>query len=168
MPKFDLISRANAEFVEQQYQLYLKDPSLVDEVWRAFFAGFEMAGGKSPAAAAEGGSGDFNNIAIYDLVHSFRELGHYVANLDPLGHNRPDHSLLELSNFNITPDDLDKKVGRGPFLGPTDGTLRDLMDKLVRTYCGTLAVEFINIPDKAQRDWLQERMEPVLLSLIHI
>ncbi|MGA2500768.1 MAG: 2-oxoglutarate dehydrogenase E1 component [Tepidisphaeraceae bacterium] len=162
MAKFDLITRANAEFVEQQYQLYQKDPALVDETWRAFFAGFEMAGGKSPAAAAAGGSGDFSNIAIYDLVHSFRELGHYVANLDPLGHNRPNHQLLELSNFNITAGDLDKNVGRGPFIGPTDGTLRDLMDKLVRTYCGTFGVEFMSIPDKAQRAWLEERMEPVL------
>src|SRR5262249_17646183 len=29
-------------------------------------------------------------------------------------------------------------------------------------YCGTFAVEYMEISDKEQRDWLQERMEPAL------
>jgi 2-oxoglutarate dehydrogenase E1 component len=101
------------------------------------------------------------SMGVYDMVHSFRELGHFVAHLDPLGHDRGDHPLLRLDNFGMGEADLDRQVGQGSFLGKTDGTLRDLIDKLRNTYCRTIGVEYIGISDKAQRDWLQERMEPI-------
>ncbi len=38
--------------------------------------------------------------------------------------------------------------------------LRELLAALRETYCGPLGVEYLAIADKAQREWLQERMEP--------
>jgi len=101
-------------------------------------------------------------IGVHKLVHAYRELGHFVGNIDPLGHTRSTHPLLELSQFNITEADLSRTVGSGGFLGPIDGTLRDLLSKLQATYCRQIGVEFQNISDKAQRDWLAQQMEPVL------
>ena len=62
----------------------------------------------------------------------------------------------------MTDADLDREVGNGGFLGKTDGTLRDLIEKLRATYCRTIGVEYMDISDKAQREWLAERMEPIL------
>src|SRR5438094_714752 len=39
-------------------------------------------------------------------------------------------------------------------------SLGELIEHLRQTYCGTLGVEYLHIPDKEQRDWLQDRMEP--------
>jgi hypothetical protein len=41
--------------------------------------------------------------------------------------------------------DFDRPVGRGGFLGPADGSLRDLLEKLRLTYCQMLII--IHIPD---------------------
>jgi 2-oxoglutarate dehydrogenase E1 component len=103
MQSFDFVNRANSEFIDQLYQRYRKDPRSVDEQWRAFFSGFEAAGGSSQGIVAPGvgSTGTPTTIGVFDLVHSFRELGHFVADLDPLGHNRPNHPLLELSQFNM-------------------------------------------------------------------
>src|SRR5690606_19898422 len=60
---------------------------------------------------------------------------------------------------NFQPSHLDRNVGRGSFGGQTDGTLRDLVEKLRLTYCRTIGVEFTGISDKEQRDWLQTRIE---------
>jgi 2-oxoglutarate dehydrogenase E1 component len=128
---------------------------------RAAAAGPGMNGAATAPGARPELSGNAS-IGIFDLVHSFRELGHFVANLDPLGHNRSSHPLLELGEFNLTPADLDRAVGSGSFHGPTDGTLRSLIEKLRETYCRTLGVQFMEISDKAQRDWLAQRMEPIL------
>jgi 2-oxoglutarate dehydrogenase E1 component len=100
-------------------------------------------------------------VETKNLVHSYRELGHFIADLDPLGHNRPTHALLDLSQFGLTPADMDKRVTHCDFQGAFDGTLRDLIEKLRATYCSTIGVEFVNISDKAQRDWLIQRMEPI-------
>jgi 2-oxoglutarate dehydrogenase E1 component len=120
--------------------------------------------GRFSAADEAGASGDKIplTMGVYDMVHTFRELGHFIAHLDPLGHDRGDHPLLRLDNFGMSEADLNRQVGQGSFLGKTDGTLRDLVAKLRETYCGTIGVEYIGISDKAQRDWLQERMEPIL------
>ena len=96
-----------------------------------------------------------------NLVHSYRELGHFIANLDPLGHNTKTHPLLDLGQFGLTLEDMDKRVTQTDFQGATDGSLRDLLDKLVMTYSDSIGVEFTNMPDKTQREWLLARMEPI-------
>ena len=155
---FDFVNRANAEYIEQLFRKYQVDPRSVESHWRAFFAGFEAGGGRQ-LVASDGGAGSMN---YEDLVHAYRELGHFVSQLDPLGHNRPTHPLLDLGEFGLTVADLDRQTGTGSFKGQTDGTLRDLIEKLRATYCGTIGVEFMEISDKAQREWLIERMEPIL------
>jgi 2-oxoglutarate dehydrogenase E1 component len=162
--RLDFVNRANADYIERLYEQYQRDPRSLDEFWQAYFAGFETAGGRGfhPATGAEGEKPRALTIGVHNLVHSYRELGHFVAKLDPLGHDRPNHPLLELSQFNISPQDLDRHVGPATFKGPTDGTLRDLIEKLRATYCRTIGVEFTDISDKVQRDWLIEHMEPIL------
>jgi 2-oxoglutarate dehydrogenase E1 component len=155
---FDFVNRANAEYIELIFEKYQTDPRSVDSHWRAFFAGFEAGGGRQLPPA----SGQAVPSGYEDLVHAYRELGHFVATLDPLGHNRPAHPLLELSEFGLSVNDLDRQVGNGTFLGPTNGTLRDLIEKLRATYCGNIGVEFMEISDKTQREWLVQRMEPTL------
>jgi 2-oxoglutarate dehydrogenase E1 component len=169
METLDFINRANADYIDQLYQQYQADPNSVDAYWRAFFAGFEAAGGK--AVSLTGAFEDTESpqpqdaragVEVKNLVHSYRELGHFIAQLDPLGHNRDTHPLLELSQFGLSLADLDKRVTHSDFLGEFDGTLRDLLAKLRATYCSTIGVEFTNISDKTQRDWLLQRMEPNL------
>jgi 2-oxoglutarate dehydrogenase E1 component len=46
------------------------------------------------------------------------------------------------------------------FRGLGSAPLRELAAALRETYGGTLGVEYLMISDKAQREWLQERMEP--------
>ena len=167
MDTFDFVNRANAEYIDRLYQQYQKDPRSVDEHWNAFFAGFELgldrtAGSTAPAPDANQPQIGWSTAGIFDLVHSYRELGHFVAKLDPLGHDRSNHPLLELSNFGITSADLDRPVSGGGFADWTGGTLRELLEKLRATYCRAIGVEFTGISDKTQREWLIQRMEPIL------
>src|SRR5580765_3075556 len=158
---FDFVNRANAEYIDQLHEQYLKDPRSVPEQWRAFFAGFEVGLERSTTDGARPTlpTGPLN-MGVFDLVHAYRELGHFIAHLDPLGHDRPSHPLLNLSEFGLTPDDLDKPTVKPGFYGNFNGTLRDLIEKLRLTYCRSLGVEFLDIPDKQQREWLASKMEP--------
>lgn len=157
MHRSDVLNRANVDYIDRLYKQFLSDPSTVDEIWRAYFAGFEDGGGGRQQTTINPVS-----IDVQTLVNAYRELGHFHAHLDPLGTKRESHPLLELSRFGISESDLDAVVGKGDFQGETDGTLRDLLAKLQATYCGTIGVEYMNIPDRTQRDWLASRMEPTL------
>ena len=58
---------------------------------------------------------------VFALVQAYRTLGHFIAKLDQLGHNRESIPLLELSEFGLGEEDLEKGVGNSGFLGETDG-----------------------------------------------
>jgi 2-oxoglutarate dehydrogenase E1 component len=164
MRPLDFFQQANAEYLERLHEEYLRDPDSVDPQWAIFFAGFE-AGSAEPQAPRPAPQDETSRelaTGVQDLVHSYRELGHFMARLDPLGNGRSQHPLLELDQFGLSEDDLDRHVGSGTFLGPTDGTLRNLIEQLQATYCGTIGVEYMTIADKHQREWLQQRMEPIL------
>ena len=44
-------------------------------------------------------------------------------------------------------------------LGLEFATIREMLDILQRTYCGTLGIEFMHISDPAEKSWIQERIE---------
>ncbi len=152
--RLDFIQRANAEYIEQLYARYCNDPGSVPEDWALFFSGFDLAG-QRPAAPAMA----FTTGGVFGLVHAYREFGHLIARLDPLGDNPESHPLLDLANFGLGEGDLDREVEGQPFRGEFKGTLRDLIVALRETYSGTLGAEYMNISDKRRRDWFQERME---------
>ncbi len=149
--RVDFILRANADYIEDQHRRWLENPRSVPEDWALFFAGVEFGEQRPPSA----GGPD----SAYALVHAYREFGHLIARLDPLTDEGPaSHPFLDLFAFGLGPEDLDREV-QAPFHGEFRGTLRQLIEALRETYCGTLGAEFMDIPDVVQREWLQARME---------
>src|SRR5947208_74018 len=161
MQPIDSATLANKDYVAEQYRRYKADPRSVGEEWALFFAGFELgASGNgaavgAPAAVATGAP----VIGVFDLVHSYRELGHLVADLNPLAAKPVGHPLLEPSEFGFGEEELDRVVSCGGFRGCSRASIRDLIARLQATYCGRLGVEYMHIQDQEQRVWLQERME---------
>jgi 2-oxoglutarate dehydrogenase E1 component len=146
----------NLEALEALYQRWRDDPSSVDGSWRWFFEGFEL-GLSRPAdthAACAAQTG------VVRLITAYRELGHFLAQLDPLSDPRESYPQLELSEFGLSPADLDRAFDTTPFVGLPRATLRELLKALRDTYCHTIGVEYMHIQDRRIRRWLQERMEP--------
>ena len=168
MSPLESVARANKDYVAEQYRRYQADPDSVDDWWKAFFAGFELGaaenGGVAPGAGGAAGPPAEGSaepaIGAFDLIHSYRELGHLVAHLNPLAPPPADHPLLHPSEFGFEDADLDRVVRCGSFRGCATASLRELIARLRATYCRTLGVEYLHIQDQAQRRWLQERMEP--------
>lgn len=154
METLDFLARANPDYVDSLYRQWKSDPGSVDERWALVFAGYDFAVDHRPPAAEP-------VVGVFDLVHSFRELGHLVADLDPLGKSPREHPLLRLEEFGFTEADLDRVFPTGSFRGLDRASLRELLEALRETYCGTLGVEYLDIREKEQRDFLQDLMEPV-------
>jgi 2-oxoglutarate dehydrogenase E1 component len=160
MVSLDDLARMNTEYVESLYRDYRRDPASVDEQWVRVFSGYDMGRdattpGREPGRRAEDGIGDL----VRDLVHCYRELGHLVADLDPLGQSPRHHPLLTLDELGVGAD-LDRVVDWAPFRGGERGPIRELLAALAETYGQTLGVEYMGISDRQRRAWLQARMEP--------
>ncbi len=151
-------SRPNLEVIEANYHQWLQDPASVDPTWRFFFEGFELgASGESPPGQQEAGAAQ---SGVTRLIDAYREIGHYLADLDPLKLTpvREAHELLDLAEFGLSEADLDRTF-HTRLVPSGSATLREILAILKETYCRTVGVEFMHIRDRKVRQWLQERME---------
>ncbi|MER3523255.1 MAG: multifunctional oxoglutarate decarboxylase/oxoglutarate dehydrogenase thiamine pyrophosphate-binding subunit/dihydrolipoyllysine-residue succinyltransferase subunit [Ignavibacteria bacterium] len=98
---------------------------------------------------------------VLQLINAYRVRGHLIAHLDPLVNKPGHHPELDPAFYGLTIWDLDREFITGGLGGKPRATLREILDILRETYCGTIGVEYMNIQDTAQKQWLQERMEPV-------
>ncbi len=96
------------------------------------------------------------------LIDAYREIGHYLADLDPLRLSPPreSHELLDLGAFGLTEADLDRTFYT-KLTDPPYATLRELIRIIRETYCRKIGVEYMHIRNPQVRKWLQDRMEPV-------
>ncbi|KAH6571561.1 hypothetical protein BASA62_003801, partial [Batrachochytrium salamandrivorans] len=112
-----------------------------------------------------------DHMKVQLLVRAFQVRGHQLANIDPLGINsfrdRVQAPELEYTYYGFNEADLDRKFYLGSgilpgFLaseGQTDLTLREIVDRLHKTYCSTVGIEYGHIPDRIACDWLRHKFE---------
>jgi 2-oxoglutarate dehydrogenase E1 component len=179
----------NLAYVEQLFETYLTDPNAVPEEWRSYFdrlpsidgykgrdvshasirQQFEhisknqrfLATGGVPASATA--DADKKQIRVLQLINAFRFRGHQEASLDPLGvWNRPAVEDLDPAFHELTEADQDLEFQTGSLcFGDETMRLRDIVDGLRQTYCGSIGAEYMHIVDTRRKRWFQQRMEPV-------
>ena len=96
---------------------------------------------------------------VLQLIHAYRVRGHLVADLDPLDAKRAPHRDLDPATYGLTLWDLDREFITNGLSGKDRATLREILDVLRESYCGTVGVEYMFIQDPDRKDWLTERME---------
>src|SRR5262245_25388821 len=87
---------ANLEAIEALYPAW-RQGLAADPSRRSSFQGSEL-GPARPAPAAAAGS----QVGVVSLIFAYRDLGHFLAHLDPLSEPRASHPQLELSQFGLT------------------------------------------------------------------
>ena len=172
---------ANETFVEGLYEDYLADPASVPDTWRAYFDGMQADHGiehevahsqiqrafaalprqAGMVAAAETGLGR-KQVSVLQLINAHRFLGVRRANLDPLArHVKPDVPELDPAFYGLDEADMDTTFETGSLVGAQRMTLREIMQQLRQTYCGSIGSEYMYISGIAQKRWIQERLEGV-------
>ncbi|MEH6632391.1 MAG: 2-oxoglutarate dehydrogenase E1 component [Halopseudomonas aestusnigri] len=162
------------------YAQFLSNPASVDAGWQSFFSNLEddakdlLTGirGAAPALAASTTTAplneDENRRAILDsiralmLIRAYRVRGHLEANLDPLGLKKiTPHPELDPRAYGFGDGDMDRPIFINGVLGLETATLRQIVERVRRTYCGKIGVEFMHIQEPEQKAWIQERIEGI-------
>ncbi|EDP66523.1 2-oxoglutarate dehydrogenase, E1 component [alpha proteobacterium BAL199] len=117
---------------------------------------------KKAPAAADVRAATLDSLRAIMLIRAYRMRGHLRAKLDPLGLDEPTpHPELDPETYGFTDADWDRPIFINHVLGLETATLREIMDLLEATYCGSIGVEFMHIQDPAQKAWIQERIEQI-------
>jgi 2-oxoglutarate dehydrogenase E1 component len=96
---------------------------------------------------------------VLQLINAYRVRGHLVADLDPLDARRETHRDLDPATYGLTLWDLDREFITNGLSGTDRATLREILEVLRDSYCGTVGVEYMFIQDPDRKEWLQQRME---------
>ncbi len=120
----------------------------------------KSADGAKAASAADVHEAARDSIRALMMIRAYRTRGHYAANLDPLGIEvREAPPELDPASYGFGPQDLERSIFIDNVLGLEYATVRQMLDILKRTYCGTFGIEFMHISDPGEKAWLQERIE---------
>ena len=179
------IAGGNVAYVEELYEQYLRDPDSVDVQWRDYFEQLPPVNGAGVDVSHSAIQAQFQSMArqpvrpiisseasneherkqvqVLRLISAFRIRGHQQAALDPLSlMKREQFPDLTLSYHGLSEADLDTDFQSSTlFIGKEYTSLREIYATLSATYCGSIGVEYMHIPQTEQRRWFQSRMESV-------
>ena len=104
-----------------------------------------------------------DTLRAFLLIRSYRIRGHLEADLDPLGLvKQAPHSELDPTTYGFGDSDWERPILIFGMLGLGDSvSLRQILDRLRKTYCGKIGVEYMHISDPDQKAWIQERIEHI-------
>ena len=180
----------NAPYVEEMYEAYLDNPGSVDEQWRAYFDALQNvpAGDGSEnrdvahapvveSFAQRAKANAFGNkvsgsdlaiarkqVHVQSLIAAYRFLGSRWADLDPLKRQeRPKIPELEPAFYDLSESDMDIAFSASNtyFSTAENMTLRQIVQALRETYCGSIGAEYMHITDPAEKRWWQQRLETI-------
>ncbi len=101
-----------------------------------------------------------DSIRALMLIRAFRFRGHLVADLDPLGLSKPHpHPSMDPAHYGFGEADMDRSIYLDHVLGLERATLREILDLVRRTYCGTFALQYMHISLPEAAGWLRDRIE---------
>ena len=178
----------NAPYVEEMYEAYLDNPGSVPDNWRAYFDALQHVPAtdgsdsrdvahapvvesfaqraKANAFAHKASEADLavarKQVHVQSLIAAYRFLGSRWADLDPLKRvERAKIPELEPTFYDLSESDMDITFSAANtyFSKAENMTLREIVQALRETYCGTIGAEYMHITDPTEKRWWQERLE---------
>ena len=180
----------NAPYVEEMYEAYLDNPGSVSDNWRAYFDALQNVPATDGSSARDvahapvvesfaqrAKANAFGNKAsgadlavarkqvhVQSLIAAYRFLGSRWADLDPLKRQeRPKIPELEPAFYDLTESDMDMSFSATNtyFSTAENMTLREIVQALRETYCGSIGAEYMHITDPTEKRWWQQRLESI-------
>ena len=180
----------NAPYVEEMYENYLANPGSVPDSWRDYFDALQHVPavdgssakdvphlpvinafaerakqGGTKVVMATGADSEMGRkrTSVQQLIAAYRNVGVRWADLDPLKRTERE-KIPELEPAFYGFNDADQETVfdiSNTFFGKDSMSLRELMNALRETYCGTIGAEYMYATDQNQKRWWQQKLEAV-------
>ncbi|MDD2845966.1 MAG: 2-oxoglutarate dehydrogenase E1 component [Rhodoferax sp.] len=180
----------NAPYVEEMYENYLENPGSVPDTWRDYFDALQNVPavdgsnakdvphqpvinafaerakqGGTKVVVAAGADSDLGRkrVFVQQLIAAYRNVGANWADLDPLKRTeRQPIPELDPSFYGFSDADQETVFNTSnTFFGKEVMSLRDLLNALRETYCGSIGAEYMYLTDQTQKRWWQQKLESV-------
>ena len=179
----------NGPYIEEMYENYLANPGSVPDSWREYFDALQhvpaldgsnakdvphlpvinafaeraKSGGTKVVMASENIEMGRKRTAVQQLIAAYRNVGQRWADLDPLKRTeRPHIPDLDPAFYGFSDADQETVFDTSnTFFGKNNMSLRELLNALRETYCGTLGAEYMYTTEQAEKRWWQQKLESI-------
>ncbi len=173
-------SAGHAAYLESLYETFINDPDQLSDEWKEFFENLPHHPTSNGEISHQNIIKEFKNISrknsiskttvderqgkVIRLIQSYRNRGHQMASLDPLGlMERKKIEDLNLEFHGLNQNDLEEEFYTDTFLSDTKKMkLKDILKSLQEIYCGNIGIECNHIVESNERRWFQRKFESKL------
>jgi len=162
MADYSYVFNAHPRFIEEMYLTWEKDPSAIEDGWRAFFEGFNFtkaSNGQQAESTLSSENLNEKEFAVLSIIHGYRTRGHLLSHTNPIRERRDRRAHLDLSHYALDEKDLNKVFHVGIEIGLHNASLQEILDKLHKIYCENIGYEIAHIENTEKRNWLRNRVE---------
>ena len=187
--KTGFLSKSNSAFIEQMYLQYINKDTNLPQSWKNYFDEIgdeidivvnEINGPSwSPKKdkifvkdikekitknveinELEIIKSNANSIKAVAMIRSYRQRGHLIAKLDPLGMMKSDYlDELHPESYGFKKEDYNKKIFLDGVTNKQHSNIREILEFLRDKYCGSIGYEYMHISNPTERKWFRDRVE---------
>ncbi len=186
--KTAFLSKSNSAFIEEMYLKFVNnDPSLPDS-WKIYFSQIgdeadiivneingpswspskkvsikksqNLNNGNENQGELVSKQSNANSIKAVAMIRSYRQRGHLIAKLDPLGLLKADYlEELHPESYGFNKEEYNDKIFLDGVINRQYSSISEILKFLRDKYCGSLGFEFMHISNPTERKWFRDRVE---------
>ena len=186
--KTAFLSKSNSAFIEEMYLKFVNnDPALPDS-WKKYFdeigdefdviikeingpswgpskkvsikKNLDQISKSGQNSELEVIKSNANSIKAVAMIRSYRQRGHLIAKLDPLGLLKSDYlDELHPESYGFKKEDYNKKIFLDGVINKQYSNIKEILSFLRDKYCGSIGYEYMHISNPTERRWFRDRVE---------
>ncbi len=186
--KTAFLSKSNSAFIEEMYLKFVNnDPSLPDS-WKTYFSQIgdeadiivneingpswspskkvsiknlqNLNNGDENQSKFVSRQSNANSIKAVAMIRSYRQRGHLIAKLDPLGLLKADYlEELHPESYGFKKEEYNDKIFLDGVINRQYSSITEILKFLRDKYCGSLGFEYMHISNPTERKWFRDRVE---------
>ena len=186
--KTAFLNKSNSTFIEEMYLKFINNDSTLPASWKKYFSEIgensetvvkEINGPSwNPAqkftvkkrqkqtsedekfTEVEITESNSNSIKAVAMIRSYRQRGHLIAKLDPLGLLKSDYlEELHPEFYGFKKEDYQKKIFLDGVINKRYSNVKEIIEFLRDKYCGSIGYEYMYIANPTERKWFRDRVE---------
>ncbi len=187
--KTAFLSKSNSSFIEEMYTKFVNNDPTLPESWKIYFNELDdeaddiineingpswnpysrnisinvnqnQEAKSSSLSELEIIKSNANSIKAVAMIRSYRQRGHLIAKLDPLGLLKADYlDELHPESYGFNKDHYKKKIFLDGVINKQHSNIKEILEFLRSKYCGSLGYEYMHISNPTERKWFRDRVE---------
>ncbi|MFA7625814.1 MAG: multifunctional oxoglutarate decarboxylase/oxoglutarate dehydrogenase thiamine pyrophosphate-binding subunit/dihydrolipoyllysine-residue succinyltransferase subunit [Candidatus Kapaibacterium sp.] len=154
----------SAEFLAYMNRLLLGDDQFYEQIFYSLRIPFEPIKWQKDFSSEKfsfiPGNDDIEKGAhVMQMINAYRVRGHLLASVNPLGFETYYYPELDPAYYGFTIWDLDRRFHADDTWENNNMPLRDIIELLRETYCGSTGIEFMHIQSPEVKNWIKKKLE---------